>query len=218
MSTPSSDKRPRLRDIVRGNAADFNRAWNETEASAGFDPLPPGVYRCLIADGALFTSKTNATPGFKITFEVIAGPFAGRKAWHDIWLSNKALSIAKAGLAKLGINTPDQLEQPLPPGLLADVTVVLRNDDNGAAFNQVRSFKIVNADIPADSYSPADPSGSEGDSGHLAAGHASPPPRVTREPGDDDDRDDSGFDWRPGVQHTSSAPLLGAARNGRSSA
>ena len=28
--TPSSDKRPRLRDIVRGNAADFNRTWNET--------------------------------------------------------------------------------------------------------------------------------------------------------------------------------------------
>ena len=49
--TPSSDKRPRLRDIVRGNAADFNRTWNETEASSGFDPLPPGVYRALITDG-----------------------------------------------------------------------------------------------------------------------------------------------------------------------
>ena len=101
MASQPSDKRPRLKDIVRGNAADFQRNWDETEVSAGFDPLPPGVYRCLIADGKLFTSKTNATPGFKIEFQVIAGPFAGRKAWHDIWLSNKALSIAKAELAKL---------------------------------------------------------------------------------------------------------------------
>ena len=51
MSTPSSDKRPRLRDIVRGNTADFNRTWNETEASAGFDPLPPGVYYVGMKDG-----------------------------------------------------------------------------------------------------------------------------------------------------------------------
>jgi hypothetical protein len=84
MASQSSDRRPRLRDIVSGVAADFNKTWNETEASSGFDPLPPGVYRCLITDGRLFTSKTNATPGFKITFEVIDPPHAGRKVWHDV--------------------------------------------------------------------------------------------------------------------------------------
>src|SRR5207248_3120293 len=72
MSTPSSDRRQRLRDIVRGNAADFQKTWDATEASSGFDPLPPGVYRCLITDGRLFTSRTNATPGYKVEFQVIA--------------------------------------------------------------------------------------------------------------------------------------------------
>ncbi len=209
--TPSSDKRPRLRDIVRGNAADFNRTWNETEASSGFDPLPPGTYRCLVSDGCLFTSKTNATPGFKITFQVIDPPHAGRKVWHDVWLSSKALSMAKGELAKLGITSPDQLEQPLPPGLIANVQVIQRTDDNGVVFNRVKTFKVIESDIPADDYRPddnLDVERDEGDDNHLAAGHTATRPR---EPGDDDD----GFDWRTGVQHVSSAPLLDASPNGK---
>ena len=180
MASQSSDRRPRLRDIVRGNAADFNKTWNETKASSGFDPLPPGVYRCLIADGRLFASKTKETPGFKITFEVIVGPFTGRKVWHDVWLSSKALSMAKGELAKLGITSPDQLEQPLPPGLIADVQVIQRTDDdndNGIVFNRVRSFKVVDlSGVPADDYRPADlldVERSEGDDKHLDDGHTS---------------------------------------------
>jgi len=186
MASQSSDRRPRLRDIVSGVAADFNKTWNETEASSGFDPLPPGVYRCLITDGRLFTSKTNATPGFKITFEVIDPPHAGRKVWHDVWLSSKALGIAKGELAKLGITSPDQLEQPLPPGLIADVLVIQRtDDDNGIVFNRVRSFKVVESGVPADDYRPADDldvEGSEGDDRHPAAGQASASPPVRRCP------------------------------------
>ena len=186
MSMPSSDRRPRPRDIVRGNAADFQRTWDTTEASSGFDPLPPGVYRCLISDGRLFTSKTNATPGFKIEFQVIDPPHAGRKVWHDVWLSSKALSMAKGELAKLGIKSPDQLEQPLPPGLIADVTVVQRTDDYGAVFNRVKTFKVVESDVPADDYRPDDDRDgkrSEGAVEHPAAGHAStvPPSLANRE-------------------------------------
>ena len=218
MASQSSDKRPRLRDIVRGNATDFNRTWNETEASAGFDPLPPGVYRCLIADGALFTSKANETPGYKITFEVIDPPHAGRKVWHDVWLSSKALSIAKGELAKVGITSPDQLERPLPPGLIADVTVVQRTDDNGVVFNRVKTFKVIESGVPADDYRPADDLGErdEGADKHLATVQALTLPRITREPGDDDDLDDAGFNWRTGpMEHASSSPLLDATRNGR---
>ena len=39
--------------------------------------------------------------------------------------------MAKAELAKLGIVRADQLEQPLPPGLIADVQVVQRTADDG---------------------------------------------------------------------------------------
>lgn len=201
MSNPSSDRRPRLRDIVRGNAADFNRAWNETEASAGFDLLPPGVYKCLIADGSLFTSKTNRTPGFKITFEVIDQPHAGRKVWHDVWLSSKALSMAKADLAKIGIVSPDQLEQPLQPGLIADVQVVQRTADDGTLFNRVKTFKVVESGVPAADFRP-DPESSieqgEADDGRTLAGRL----------------DGHGFNYETN-QYKSSTPLLDAKPNGR---
>ena len=202
MSNPSSDKRPKLRDIVRESSEDFNRAWHTTEAASGFAPLPAGSYHCLIADGRLFTSRTNSTPGFKITFEVVDGPFAGRKIWHDVWLSPKALPMAKHELAKVGIVSPDQLEQSLPPGLIADVRVVLRTDDDGTSFNHVKRFEVVDA-TRADDFRPAD----------IASTRE-------REPGDDDDLDDDldddGFDWRTGeqVRQTSSTPVLDAARNG----
>jgi hypothetical protein len=234
MPIPSLGPRPRLRDIVRGDAADFQRAWDTTEASSGFDPLPSGVYRCLVVAGQLFTSKANATPGFKVEFQVIAGPFAERKIWHDIWLTSKALSMAKGELAKLGITNPGQLEQPVPPGLIADVTVVQRSGDDGTTFNRVKTFKIIDADVPADDYRPADVEPSEVDTrpplaGQLdahgfnyetnryesarplledAASRVPTTPSTSREPGEDDDLDDGGFNRRHGVQYTPSAPLL----------
>jgi len=218
MASQSSDRRPRLRDIVRGNAADFQRTWDTTEASSGFDPLPPGVYRCLISDGRLFTSKSNSTPGYKVTFQVIDPPHAGRKFWLDVWLSSKALGMAKGELAKLGIVSPDQLERPLSPGRTADVQVVQRTADDGTTFNRVKTFKIVESVVPADDYRPADDldvERGEGDGERPAAGQASTCLPVTREPGGDDDRDGDGFDWRTGVQHVSSAPLFDASPNGR---
>src|SRR5262245_54069514 len=101
MSTQESNGRLSLRDIVRASADDFNELWNSTKATNGFDPLPPGVYRCLTSDSRLFTSKAKATPGFKLVFEVLDGPHAGPKVWHDIWLTRKALSMAKGELARL---------------------------------------------------------------------------------------------------------------------
>jgi hypothetical protein len=218
MSTSSPDKRPRLLDIVRNACSDFQKTWDSTEASAGFDPLASGVYRCLITDGGLFTSRTKKTPGYKVEFQVIAGPFAGRKVWFDAWLSSKALGVAKGELGKLGITRPEQLEQPLPPGLIADVTVVQQTDDNDIVFNRVKRFKIIDTGVPAADFGPDNLVGKNGD---ADAGYPSPadqvstPSRTSREPGSDDDLngnylDDGYFDWHEGYQlkRATSAPLL----------
>jgi Protein of unknown function (DUF669) len=174
-----------LRDIVRGSVDEFKKTWDATEASEGFPPLPSGTYRCLIAGGEMFRSNKNSTPGYKVTFEITSGALAGRKFWHSVWLTDKALAMAKADLAKLGITKLEQLEEPLPPGLLADVKVVVRTDDDGDTYNQVKNFQVVKSEVPAADFAP----------GEVAA------PR-TREPGDDDDlaNDDDGFDWRNGTQ------------------
>ena len=217
MSTPSSDRRPRLRDIVRGNVDDFKRRFDEAKPSTGFDPLPPGIYRCLAVEGKVFAAKSE-TEGFKVTFEVVVGPFTGRKVWFDIWMTDKSMPMAKGELAKLGITNSDQLEQPLSPGLIADVTVVQHTDDNGVVFNRVRTFKVVESSVPADDYRPAaDLVRRKRRRGRRTRCRRSSldPSGITREPGEDDDLDDDGFGWRTGIQHTSSTPLLDAAKNGK---
>jgi hypothetical protein len=201
MPTSSPDNRPRLKDILRASSTDFQRTWDTTEPSNGFDPLPPGVYRCLIADGKLFTSKNN-TPGYKLTFEVIDKPYTGRKAWFDAWLSSKALAMAKGELAKLGILSYKQLDDPLPPGLIADVTVVQRTDDNGMTSSRVRTFKVVPADVAPDDFRPSENlevDQGEGDAGHSDAGRV----------------DAHGFNFVTS-RYESATPLLDAKPNGRS--
>jgi Protein of unknown function (DUF669) len=200
-----SMQRKRLSDIVSGSVENFKKTWDETEASEGFTPLPAGLYRCLITGGEMFTSKKNETPGYKITFEVTTGPLAGRKIWHDVWLTDKALSMAKAELAKIGIAKPDQFDQPLPPGMIADVKVVLRTDDDGDSYNRVKTFQVIKADVPAADFAPSKP--------------AKPETPKQREAGDDDDLDDEGFDWSAGEQnaapvHTNGQPVTTDAGRG----
>ena len=111
----------------------------------------------------------------------------------------RRLAWRKGELAKLGITRPDQLERPLPPGLIADVQVVQRTDDNGATFNRVKTFKVVESGVPADDFRPDDDldvERGEGDDEHLDAGRPRRVPASTREPGEDDDLDADGFDWR----------------------
>ena len=103
-----------LADILDSFA--LSRAWDETEAAVEFEPLPAGIYIARIIQGRLFSSRTG-TPGFKLTFEVMEGEHIRRHVWHDVWLTDAALPLAKRDLAKLGITSMDQLKRPLPQGI-----------------------------------------------------------------------------------------------------
>src|SRR5262249_27680659 len=136
-------ERKKLSDIVRGDSAveKLKATWNTTEAAAEFAPIPPGDYILRILSGELSNSR-GGTPGYKLTLEVAAGEHEGRRLWHDLWLTAAALPMSKRDLAKLGIETPEQLEQPLPPGILIRARVVLRKDDNGKESNVIRQFEF----------------------------------------------------------------------------
>ena len=84
-----------------------SRQWKKTAAAADFAPLPPGEYVAHITGGELYASKTKGTPGYKLSFKVIEGEFAGRRFWHDLWLTPAALPMAKRDLAKLGVTNSD---------------------------------------------------------------------------------------------------------------
>ncbi len=151
--------RKSLSDILReGDRDGLASAWDTTEAASDFAPLPAGEYVARIVSGELFTSKTNATPGYKLSFRVLEGEHAGRQFWHDVWLTPAALPMAKRDLGKLGVTSIDMLERPLPAGIRCAVKLVLRRDDDGAEYNRVRAFAVVGIDEPKrDEFAPDDP-------------------------------------------------------------
>lgn len=148
------ESRKKLADILRLNS-DQNKlkdAWDRTAPADDFAPLPPGVYRCRVLSGELFNAKTG-TPAVKLTFEVAQGDHEGRRVWHDVWLTDAAMPMTKRDLEKLGVTKLEQLEEPLPQGILADVTLALRKDDDGTERNRVKKFDMVGVE-PGDAFEP----------------------------------------------------------------
>jgi hypothetical protein len=145
----------RLVDILRSSGLTTQQltdAWRTTTAAADLVPVPPGQYICRVINGELFTSK-NGTPGYKISLEVADGQHAGRRVWHDVWLTPAAMAMAKRDLSKLGIVAIEQLEGPIPPGILLDCRVVIRKNDNGTEYNSIARFEPAGVE-PPDPFSP----------------------------------------------------------------
>ncbi len=153
--------RKSLSDILHdGDRDSLSHAWSETEAAEDFVPLPTAEYVARIVSGELFTSKSKGTPSYKLAFRVLEGDHQGRQFWHDIWLTQAALPMAKRDLGKLGVTALDQLERPLPPGIRCKVKLALRKDDDGTEYNRVRSFEVIEIDEPEqDAFAPLDAPG-----------------------------------------------------------
>jgi hypothetical protein len=148
------NERKKLSDILLGSDRDtLAKKWEETEAAKDLEPLPPGEYLFRILAGELFTAK-KGTAGYKLTLEVVEGEQEGRRAWHDVWLTPAALPMAKRDLGKIGVTDLEQLERPLPAGILIRAKIVLRKNDDGAEYNRVVRFEPAGIE-PGDSFEPA---------------------------------------------------------------
>jgi hypothetical protein len=147
-----------LNDILAAGSGGGNirDLWDATDAAGEMGPLPPGEYIAHIIAGELETSRTNATPGYKLTFSVIEpSGFAGRRFWLDCWLTLAALPQTKRDLTKLGIKSLEQLERPFPRGIRCKCKLTLRKDDNGEERNRVKSFEVIGIDPPeVDTFAP----------------------------------------------------------------
>ena len=146
--------------------------------------MPSGEYRCSIASGELFNAK-KGTPGYKLKLVVVQGDYVDRVVWHDIWLSEAALSMAKRDLGKLGITSLEQLERPLPEGIIVNAKVALRRDDDGKEYNRVTRLDVIAIETPEPE--PFAPS-SNGAAEPSLNGEEEHPPTEDR-------RDSSGFNW-----------------------
>ncbi len=145
----------KLTDILGGGGGNFRDRWNDTTAAGDFEPLPAGEYVAKIIAGELESSRSKSTPGYRLTFVVIEGEHKGRRFWHDVWLTEAALPMAKRDLSKLGVTDPQQLEQPLPAVFVCRVKLIVRTDDDRTERNRVRSFEVIRVEpLEADPFRP----------------------------------------------------------------
>jgi hypothetical protein len=141
-------ERKKLTDILLNSEREkLDRQWDSTKAADDLKPLPSGEYRCSIASGELFTAK-KGTLGYKLKLVVLEGEHADRLVWHDVWLSDAALPMAKRDLGKLGITSLEQLERPLPEGIVVVAKVALRKNDDGTEYNRVSRLDVVGIETP----------------------------------------------------------------------
>jgi hypothetical protein len=164
------NERKKLTDILQLNSdrESLTSLWKTTAAAAEFAPLPNGEYTFRILTGELFNSKKRGTPGYRIALEVAEGEFEGRRAWHDFWLTPPALPMSKRDLAKIGVRDLEQLEQPLPAGILIKGTLARRRDDDGNESNRLVRFECVGVE-KGDAFEPKDDdaAATEGDGDHA---------------------------------------------------
>lgn len=136
-------ERKRLSDVMNGrDIDDLARQFDEAEAASDLATLPRGKYRCRLVDGEAVQSKSGTT-GYQLTFAVADGEHKGRRVWHTCWLTPAALPMTKRDLGKLGVTSLDMLKNPMPSGIVCDVAVVVRTDDDGTERNRVQSFDVV---------------------------------------------------------------------------
>jgi hypothetical protein len=138
-----SKQRKKLADVMTGrDIDDLARQFDEAEAASDLAALPRGKYRCRLVDGEAVQSRSG-TAGFQLTFAVVDGEHKGRRVWHTCWLTTAAMPMSKRDLGKLGVRSLDQLKNPMPGGIVCDVSVVMRTDDDGTERNRVQSFDVV---------------------------------------------------------------------------
>jgi hypothetical protein len=127
-----------------GGDHDFEFLFDATEAAAEQTPLPKGRYIADIVQSGEHIASTGSR-SYKLTFEVQEpAEHAGRRIWHDIWLTLKALPYAKRELAKLGIESGAQLRESLPAIVRCSIAVVIeRDDDDDVGRNRVRDFRVL---------------------------------------------------------------------------
>jgi hypothetical protein len=141
--------------LHNGSGGNIRDIWDTTEAASEMGPLPPGEYVAHIINGELETSRTKSTPGYKLTFRVVEGQHVGRMFWHDCWLTAAAMPQTKRDLAKIGVTSLEQLEQPLPRFIRCKCKLALRRDDDGNESNRLKTFEVVGLDLPEpDTFAP----------------------------------------------------------------
>ena len=120
---------------------------NTVEPMDSFDPIPAGEYLCVITASEEKPTKAGNGSYLQLEFEVIDGPYKGRKLWERLNLNNPnetTVKIARGNLSAIcravGVMKPnDSVELHNIP--LSIVVGLKKREDNGEMTNIVKAFE-----------------------------------------------------------------------------
>lgn len=120
---------------------------NQVDPDPGFDLLPPADYRLHVVDSDVRSTKDGQGRYVWVEMDVLDGPFAGRKLWHNFNIlnpSDKAQQIGQSQLSALchaiGVGAMTDSEDLHLKPFIASVGVRPAREGYEAQ-NRVKSFK-----------------------------------------------------------------------------
>lgn len=127
---------------------------NSVEPSDSFDPIPAGEYLCVITASEEKPTKAGTGSYLQLEFEVIDGPYKGRKLWERLNLNNPnetTVKIARATLSaicrSIGVMEPNDSCEMHDLPLLVKVRTEKRSDTDELS-NVIKGYRGRNAAQP----------------------------------------------------------------------
>lgn len=122
--------------------------FDSTTPAEQLEPVPAGEYPARWVAAELDQSRLGK-PLFLGRFEISTGLYTGRRFSYRWFLTPAALPYARRDLAALGLTSFAQLQCGALPKAPVRLRVVLRRDDSGHSFNEVRAVLPGSADPPS---------------------------------------------------------------------
>jgi hypothetical protein len=119
---------------------------NTVEPSSDFEPIPAGKYLAVIIESEMKPTKAGTGSYLQLTFEILDGPYKGRKVWARLNLANSnetTVKIAQAELSAIcravGVLAPNDSVE------LHDLPLVIhvkckKRPDTGEVTNEVKGY------------------------------------------------------------------------------
>jgi hypothetical protein len=128
---------------------------NDVDPNVGFEPIPAGKYLAVIVDSKTKQTKNGAGEYLQLEFEIVDGPYKGRKVWERLTLKHPnetTVKIARGNLSSVcratGVMQPrDSVELHGIP--LTVVVGLKRRDDTGEMTNCIKGYEKREATSPA---------------------------------------------------------------------
>lgn len=119
--------------------------FNNIAPAAPLDPVPGGRYNAAVVSG-MATATRAGDDAYRITFEILDGPYQGRRVFRTYGMGAKSIQYTRRDLAAFGITNEEQMFNPWPPlgkRCVCELLIALQRMDDGRELNDIKSARNI---------------------------------------------------------------------------